>query len=51
MMVKNPEKAMMLAVGGMLPHNTVGRKSLTRLRVYAGNTHEQAAQKPEVFEI
>jgi large subunit ribosomal protein L13 len=51
MMVKNPEKAMMLAVGGMLPGNTVGRKSLTRLRVYAGDIHEQAAQKPEPFEI
>jgi large subunit ribosomal protein L13 len=51
MMANNPEKAMMLAVGGMLPGNTLGRKSLTRLRVYAGNTHEQTAQKPEAFKI
>ncbi|MDR0992032.1 MAG: 50S ribosomal protein L13 [Ruminococcus sp.] len=51
MMKNNPEKAMMLAVGGMLPHNSLGRKSLTRLRVYAGDTHENAAQKPEIFEI
>jgi len=49
LMAKNPEKAMMLAVKGMLPDNTVGRKSLTRLRVYAGAEHNQTAQKPEVF--
>jgi large subunit ribosomal protein L13 len=51
MMVNNPGKAMMLAVGGMLPKNTVGRKSLTRLRVYAGAEHEQTAQKPESFTL
>ncbi|MDR0947872.1 MAG: 50S ribosomal protein L13 [Ruminococcus sp.] len=51
MMKNNPERAMMLAVGGMLPHNTVGRKSLTRLRVYAGENHENSAQKPEQMEI
>jgi large subunit ribosomal protein L13 len=51
MMKNNPEKAMLLAVRGMLPKNTVGRKSLTRCRAYAGDTHEQAAQKPEPFDI
>ena len=37
MLEKNPEKAMMLAVKGMLPHNSLGRAQLKKLRVYAGN--------------
>ncbi len=49
LMAEKPEKAMMIAVKGMLPKNTVGAKSLTRLRVYKGENHEHAAQKPEVF--
>ena len=47
MLEKNPEKAMMLAVKGMLPHNSLGAVQLKKLRVYAGNEHENAAQKPE----
>ena len=46
---KNPEKAMMLAVKGMLPHNSLGAKQLKKLRVYAGNEHENIAQKPEIW--
>ena len=49
MMEKKPEKAMMIAVKGMLPHNSLGRKMLTKLRVYAGPAHENAAQKPELW--
>ena len=49
MMENKPEKAMMLAVKGMLPHNSLGRKMLTKLRVYAGAEHENIAQKPEVW--
>ena len=49
LMAEKPEKAMMIAVKGMLPKNTVGAKSLTRLRVYKGENHDHAAQKPEVF--
>lgn len=51
LMEENPEKAMTIAVKGMLPDNTIGRKSLTRLRVYRGAEHENAAQKPEVLEF
>ena len=51
MLEKNPCKAMMLAVKGMLPHNSLGRKSLTKLRVYAGSEHENQAQKPEKWEF
>ena len=46
LMATRPEKAMELAVKGMLPHNSIGDKSFTRLHVYAGETHNQQAQKP-----
>ena len=49
MLEKNPEKAMMLAVKGMLPHNSLGAQQLKKLRVYAGSEHENAAQKPEIW--
>ena len=49
MLEKNPEKAMMLAVKGMLPHNKLGAAQLKKLRVYAGSEHENAAQKPEAW--
>jgi len=41
----------MLAVKGMLPHNRLGRKMLTKVRVYSGSEHENTAQKPEVWEV
>ena len=46
LMSTRPEKAMELAVKGMLPHNSIGDKSFTRLHVYAGAEHKQAAQQP-----
>lgn len=49
LMEKRPEQAMELAVTGMLPHNTLGRTAATRLRVYKGEEHGHAAQKPEVW--
>lgn len=51
LMEQRPEKAMELAVNGMIPSNTIGRAAGTRLRVYAGAQHEHAAQKPEIFEF
>ena len=51
MLENNPEKAMTLAVKGMLPHNSLGRASLKKLRVYSGSEHENQAQKPEVWEF
>ncbi|MBR3132473.1 MAG: 50S ribosomal protein L13 [Clostridia bacterium] len=51
MMDNTPEKAMMLAIKGMLPHTKLGRQQITKLRVYAGAEHENAAQKPEVWEV
>ena len=46
LMATRPEMAMELAVKGMLPHNTLGAKAFTRLKVYAGAEHNHAAQKP-----
>ena len=51
LMATKPEFAMELAVKGMLPHNTLGAKAMTRLKVYAGAEHKHAAQKPEAYEI
>ena len=51
LMKENPEKAMTIAVNGMLPDTTLGRKALTRLRCYAGAEHNNAAQKPVEYKI
>ncbi|MDD3840344.1 MAG: 50S ribosomal protein L13 [Clostridia bacterium] len=48
---KKPEEAVMRAVKGMLPHNSLGRKMLKKLKVYRGPEHEHQAQKPEVIEL
>ena len=47
LMKEKPEKAMFLAVKGMVPSNTIGRKALTRLRVFAGSEHKHEAQQPQ----
>ena len=49
MLDKKPEKVVELAVKGMLPKGPLGRQMFTKLHVYAGPEHEQAAQKPEVL--
>ncbi len=49
MMDKSPEKAMMIAIKGMLPHTSLGAQMLKKLRVYAGSEHENMAQKPEIW--
>lgn len=51
LMATRPEMAMELAVKGMLPHNSLGDKAITRLKVYAGAAHKQEAQKPVPYEI
>ena len=48
LMQDKPELAMRVAVRGMMPRNTVTKDSLKRLNVYAGDTHEHQAQKPEL---
>ena len=49
LMKEKPELAMKVAVRGMMPRNIVSKDSLKRLHVYAGDTHEHAAQKPELW--
>lgn len=49
MMKERPEFAMELAVKGMLPKNTLGRAALTRLKLFKGEEHTHAAQKPEAW--
>ena len=51
LMRTKPVFAMELAVKGMIPDSVIGRKALTRLRVYAGADHKHAAQKPEAWEL
>ncbi|MBR6694278.1 MAG: 50S ribosomal protein L13 [Clostridia bacterium] len=51
LMQERPELAMELAIKGMVPDTTIGRKALTRLHVYRGTEHKHAAQKPEALEF
>ncbi|MCT4660729.1 MAG: 50S ribosomal protein L13 [Tissierellales bacterium] len=51
LMEEKPEKAMELAIKGMLPKNSLGRKMYTKLKVYRGTEHNHEAQKPELLEI
>ena len=51
LMATKPELAMEYAVKGMLPHNSLGEKAFTRLKVYAGAEHKQQAQKPTAYEV
>ena len=50
LMENKPELAVELAVKGMIPDNTIGRKALTRLHVYRGSDHKHQAQQPIVLE-
>ncbi|MDO4888252.1 MAG: 50S ribosomal protein L13 [Actinomycetaceae bacterium] len=51
LLASHPERAVMKAVQGMLPKTRLGRKQLTKLRVYAGAEHPHQSQKPEPFEL
>ena len=45
------DKIIRHAVKGMLPHNSIGDKAITRLKVYAGSEHKQQAQNPTPYEV
>lgn len=51
LMSSKPEKALLLAIKGMLPKNSLGRAMLTKVRSYRGSEHDQTAQKPEIWEF
>lgn len=48
---KHPDRLVVAAVKGMLPKNTLGRRTLKKLKVYAGTDHPHAAQNPEPLTI
>lgn len=48
---KFPERVIMNAVKGMLPKNSLGRKTLTKFKVYAGSEHPHEAQQPKAIEL
>ena len=51
MRATHPDRMIKEAVWGMLPKNTIARKMMTRLKVFAGPEHTHAAQKPEVITL
>lgn len=51
MMANNSDKALLLAIKGMLPKNSLGRTLLTNVRVFKGEEHNHQAQKPEIWEF
>ena len=48
---KHPQRAIELAVKGMMPRNPLGRAMLRKLKVYAGNEHPHTAQQPQALDI
>lgn len=50
-MAKHPERVIMHAVKGMLPHNRLGAQMLKKLKVYAGPEHPHAAQNPRKIDL
>lgn len=46
---RHPDRILRLAVKGMLPKGRLGRRLLTKLRIYAGPSHPHAAQQPKAY--
>ena len=51
MLERRPEEVVRKAVRGMMPRSRLGRKQLTKLKVYAGPDHPHAAQQPQPMEV
>ena len=51
LLAKNPRRVVEKAVKGMLPHNTLGRQMMSKLKVYAGPEHPHQAQQPVPYTI
>ena len=51
LMKNSPDFVLRKAVGGMLPHNILGRRLLKKLKIYPGEVHPHKAQKPELLEL
>ena len=50
MLERSPDKVIRLAVKRMLPKNRLGRRMLSKLKIYAGSEHPHTAQKPELID-
>ena len=48
---KKPDESLKLAVKRMLPGGVLGRKQLTKLKIYVGENHPHSAQNPKVIDI
>ncbi|MDX6228975.1 MAG: large subunit ribosomal protein [Frankiales bacterium] len=51
LLAKRPDRLVELAVRGMLPHTSLGRQMLKKLKVYGGPDHPHAAQGPVPYQI
>jgi len=51
MRASHPDRIIKHSVKGMLPKNSLGRAMFKKLKVYAGGSHEHAAQQPQPLEI
>ena len=51
LLVKKPEALIRIAVKGMIPKNPLGRQTLKKLKVYAGDKHPHKAQQPEEISL
>jgi large subunit ribosomal protein L13 len=48
---KKPDEALKLAVKRMLPGGVLGKKQLSKLKIYSGNDHPHTAQNPKIIEL
>ena len=48
---KKPEEALKLAVKRMLPGGVLGKKQLTKLKIYSGSNHPHTAQNPQIIDL
>lgn len=51
LMARAPDRALRIAVKGMLPKNSLGAAMLRKLKIFAGAEHQHAAQQPQRLEI
>jgi large subunit ribosomal protein L13 len=50
-MERAPERALAIAVKGMLPRGPLGRAMYRKLKIYAGDSHPHAAQQPRALDL
>lgn len=51
LMQKKPELILRHAIWGMLPKNKLGKKTMTRVRIFAGEKHNHQSQKPQPLSL